>query len=84
MIDKVNKDPYSNIQKIEKIKKYPFVCKKPIIHKPLWFNLDGLTENDKVDDWNYTFLQIDDSLSDVSRISHRLKEPELPNDQFST
>lgn len=70
-IIEINNSTYYSIQKIEKIRKFKFEYNKTISHKPLWFRLDGVTENHNIDSHEYSFLKIDKSLIHVIRESQR-------------
>ena len=55
------------IQKIEKIRVFTFKYNKEIIHTPLGFQVEGVTEKHSVNDYPYSFFKIDDSLAKVTR-----------------
>ena len=58
------------IQKIEKIRVFSFRYKKEIIHTPLGFQVEDVTEIHSVDNYPYSFFKIDDSLNNVTRKSN--------------
>jgi hypothetical protein len=63
----INNEPYWFVQKIEKIRKYNFKYNKNIIHTPLHFSMENVTETHNCNDYNYSFLKIDESLTNVTR-----------------
>jgi hypothetical protein len=40
----INKERYWDVQKIEKFRRYSFVYDKQVIHSPLWFRNEDVTE----------------------------------------
>lgn len=69
----VNTETYQQIQKIEKIRVYDFLYKKEIIHSPLFFSIDGVTEQHQILGTKLSFVCIDKSLGNVKRV--RSKNP---------
>lgn len=64
----VNTEKYWCVQKIEKIRRYEFVYNHEIIHSPLWFNLDGVTEVNCVENNEFSYLIKDKSLCNIKRV----------------
>lgn len=67
----INNDIYWDVQKIEKFRRYDFSYKNEIIHSPLHFCLDDVTEEEYVIDHNYSFLKKHDSLENIKRVSSK-------------
>lgn len=63
----INSNKYWSVQKIEKIRKYSFQYNKNIIHSPLFFSMNDVTELYNINDQDYSFLKIDESLTNVTR-----------------
>jgi len=66
-VNKINLEPYWMISKIDKVRRLPFSYQKPVSHTPLHFSDERFTEKYNVRDWEYSFLKIDSSLSNVIR-----------------
>lgn len=66
-VDEINNETYWMVQKIEKIRIFDFKYAKNITHSPLWFQHDAVTEVYNLNDTDYQFLKIDDSLIHVIR-----------------
>lgn len=75
LIADVNSDRYMNVQKIEKIRRYDFKHDKEILHSPLFFVAENVTEAEYVDDQEYSFLKKHESLTNIKRVS----SPEMIN-----
>lgn len=65
----LNKMTYWDVQKIEKFRKYDFIYEKNVVHSPLYFSLEDVTERETVWGTEYSFLKKDKSLSIVNRVS---------------
>lgn len=63
----INNEIYWMVQMIEMYKKFNFVYNEEIIHSPLHFSLENVTESDLIDNNNLSFLIIDKSLKNVKR-----------------
>jgi len=81
----INGETYYDVQKIEKFRRYSFKYNKKVLHTPLWFEYDNVTEMYNCDNMEYSFLKIDESLTNVIR-SHRknLKTEEKDAGGFPT
>lgn len=73
LCEEINSETYQQIQKIEKIRVYDFQYKKEIIHSPLFFSIDGVTEQHQILGTKLSFVCIDKSLVNVKRV--RSKNP---------
>lgn len=71
LIADVNSDRYMNVQKIEKIRRYDFKHDKEILHSPLFFVAENVTEAEYVDDHEYSFLKKHESLTNIKRVSSK-------------
>jgi hypothetical protein len=65
----VNSETYWNIQSIEKIKRYEFTYNREVIHSPLFFTMENVTEKQYVDDHDYSFLIKNSSLKNIRRVT---------------
>lgn len=70
-VSEVNMDTYWDVQKIEKFKKYNFKYDKEIVHSPLWFKLENVTETHSCNKCDYSFLKKHDSLIHIKRIERK-------------
>jgi len=70
-IIEINNEKYWNVQKIEKLRKYKFKYNKEIAHSPLFFDLENVTENDIVNNQDYSFLKKHKSLENINRVSSK-------------
>ena len=68
-VDEVNQSEYYqyNVIKIEKFREYPVKYKKQVKHRKLGFRSEPNTVMVDVDGHDYSYPQIDDSLSNVVR-----------------
>lgn len=67
-VTEINDNKYWNIQKIEKLRRQHFEYFHEIIHTPLWFQLENVTETAYVGDSAYSFLVKDESLKNIKRV----------------
>jgi len=75
-VDEINNDTYWMVQKIEKTRMFDFQYDKNIKHTPLHFQHDAVTEMYNLEDWDYSFLKKDKSLTNISRNSGGEKRKE--------
>jgi hypothetical protein len=71
LVNEINSSTYHQVQKIEKFRKYSYKYNKNVLHTPLWFQVDDVTEMHNCDDYDFSFLKINDSLTNVTREKHR-------------
>lgn len=64
----INGEKYWDIQKIEKFRRFSFQYKNQIIHSPLHFCLENVTEKAKFLGYEYSFLKKHESLLSVKRV----------------
>lgn len=69
-VSNINNEKYWNVQKIEKIRRLDFNYNNEIVHKPLWFQIDNVTESDLIDGQNYSFLKKHKTLKNIKRINN--------------
>jgi hypothetical protein len=70
-VNKINVEKYYDVQKIEKIRKCHFKYNKEIIHSPLWFSLENVTEDEFCVNHEYSFLKKHESLQNVKRVCNK-------------
>jgi len=63
----INSEAYWMVSEIEKIRRLNFNFNKEVIHTPLHFSLDTVTERDKCSGYEYNFLKINESLKNIKR-----------------
>jgi len=69
IISDCNGERYLQVQKIEKIRKFDFIYKGEVLHTPLWFNIEGVTETGFIGKQGYSFVVKDNSLACIKRIN---------------
>ena len=67
----INNETYSDIQKIEKIRRFNFIYDKEVIHSPLHFCTKDITEMKNCNNYDYSFLKKHDSLDNVKLVSSK-------------
>jgi hypothetical protein len=72
-INLINSERYWMVKKIEKVRKLKFEYHNKIIHTPLHFQSE-ITEKSKCDNYGYSFLKIDESLTNVTRTNNHIQE----------
>ena len=63
----VNNETYWDVQKIEKIRRLDFIYNKDVIHTPLWFNMENVTELHNCNNHDFSFIKKDISLKNIKR-----------------
>ena len=66
-VEEINNETYWMVHKIEKIRNFDYQYNKNIKHSPLHFCNDTITEIYNINNQDYSFLKIDNSLTNVSR-----------------
>lgn len=72
----INKETYYDVQKIEKFRRYDLKYNKNVLHTPLWFKADDVTEMYNYDNYDYSYIIIDESLTNVTR-TYRKNDSDL-------
>ncbi len=67
-VSKINVDEYWDVQKIEKFRRFKYTYKNKVIHSPLHFCLDDITEKEFVNNHDYIFIKKDKSLENINRV----------------
>ena len=70
-VNEINAETYWDVQKIEKFRKFEYTYKNRIIHSPLHFCLDDVTEKEYVTNHDYSFLKKHKSLENINRVSSK-------------
>lgn len=68
----VNLEAYWDVQKIEKIRRFSFAYNKEIVHSPLHFCVEDVTEMRNCDNYDYSFLKKHESLLNVNHVSRKI------------
>lgn len=67
----INLEKYVCVQKIEKIRRFSFTYDKQIIHSPLHFCLEDVTEMRNCDNHDYSFPKKHESLVNIQYTSNK-------------
>ena len=67
-VSEINAETYLDIQKIEKFRRFEYTYKNKVIHSPLQFCLDDVTEIEYVTNHDYSFLKKHKSLKNINRV----------------
>lgn len=70
-VDEINLENYWNVKSIAKIRRCHFKYNHQIIHSPLWFQLEKVTETEYVENHDYSFILKDTSLTNIKRVSSK-------------
>jgi len=68
-VDNVNAEMYWDVQKIEKLRRYDIKYKKLVVHSPLFFSLEDVTETENLWGNDFSFIKKDKSLNNINRVS---------------
>lgn len=68
----INLEKYVCVQKIEKIRRFSFIYNKQIIHSPLHFCLEDITEMRNCDNHDYSFPKKHESLKNIKYTSNNI------------
>ena len=75
LVKEINTEVYWSVQSVEKFKRYTdFIYEGEVLHTPLHFKLDGVSETDNIGTQPYSFLLKDKSLSNVKRVHSKGKQ----------
>jgi len=84
-VNDINTDRYWDVQKIEKFRRYDFKYHKEVLHSPMHFRIENVTEMETLNTYAFCFLLKHKSLTNTRRVSSKnaIDEETFLNKDFS-